>query len=73
MAARQAGYTIDKWIKEDELKAAKEYVYLTMPSVTKRKVAVIADAYFVLDLGDKRAHFFWRWIGRQANKRWAQR
>lgn len=74
MAARQAGYTIDKWIKEDELKAAKEYVYLTMPSGTKRKVAVIADAYFVLDLGDKRAHFFLE-VDRatEANKRWAQK
>jgi len=71
LAAQQAGYTIDKWIKEDELKAAKEYVYLTTASGARRKVAVIPDAYFVLNLGDKRAHFFLE-VDRatEANKRW---
>jgi len=74
LAAQQAGYTIDKWVKEDELKAAKEYVQLTSASGARRKVAVIPDAYFVLNLGDKRAHFFLE-VDRatEANKRWAQK
>jgi curved DNA-binding protein CbpA len=40
----------------------------------RRKIAVIADAYFVLNLGDKRAHFFLE-VDRatEANKRWGMR
>lgn len=36
----------------------KDYVTITSRSGRSLKVAVIPDAYFLLNLGDRRAHFF---------------
>jgi len=71
-AASQAGYTIEKWVKEEALKETKDTVQVETSGGARRKIAVIADAYFVLNLGDKRAHFFLE-VDRatEANKRWA--
>lgn len=74
VAAERAGYTIDRWTKEEELKAEREYVSIRTDRGTQRRVAVIPDGYFILNLGDKRAHFFLE-VDRatEANKRWAQK
>jgi len=73
-AAQQQGYKIDAWIDEDQLKADRNYVYLTTANGTRRKVAVIPDAYFVLNMGDRRAHFCLE-VDRatEANKRWGMK
>jgi len=74
LAAQQGGYAIEKWVKEEALKGMREYVSLTTEGGARRKVAVIPDAYLVLSLGDKRAHFFLEVDrGTEANKRWAQK
>ena len=73
-AASQAGYRVEKWVKEEELKARKDYVDVSTSGGARRKIAVIADGYFVLNLGDKRAHFLLE-VDRatEANKRWGMR
>ena len=73
-AASQAGYTVEKWVTEEELKATKDTVQVSTSGGARRKMAVIADAYFVLNLGDKRGHFFLEVDrGTEANKRWGLR
>src|SRR5207249_1797453 len=59
-AASAHGYRIDKWIDDTQLKSVemKDYVTLTSTQGRNDRVAVIPDAYFVLHLGDRRAHFF---------------
>jgi hypothetical protein len=60
LAARKAGYRIEKWLDETQLKSQemKDYVTITSQQGRKLKVAVVPDAYFILHLGDRRAHFF---------------
>lgn len=55
LAAQARGYQIETWLNESELKAdhAQDYAY-----VGDLKVAIVPDAYFVLNLGNRRAHFF---------------
>jgi hypothetical protein len=74
LGAERAGYVIDRWVKEEELKAVRDYVTIRTQRGSQRRVAVIPDGYFVLNLGDKRAHFFLE-VDRatEANKRWAQK
>ena len=73
-AASQAGYMVEKWVKEEELKATKDYVQVSTSGGARRRIAVIADAYFVLNLGDKRAHFFLEADrATEANKRWGMK
>ncbi|MHB1357696.1 MAG: replication-relaxation family protein [Anaerolineae bacterium] len=74
LAVQDAGYRIERWIREDELRAAREYVYLSTTSGTPRQVAIIPDAYLVLRFGDRRAHFLLE-IDRatETSGRWAHR
>ena len=73
-AARQQGYRVDEWVKEEDLKAARDYVHIVVASGRRRRIAVIPDGYFVLNLGDKRGHFCLE-VDRatETNKRWAQK
>lgn len=74
LAAQRASYRIERWLREDELRAAREYVYMTTTSGTPRQVAIIPDAYLALRLGDRRAHFLLE-IDRatETSGRWAHR
>lgn len=74
LAAEEAGYAIATWVGEEELKATRDYVHITTAEGRRRRVAVIPDGYFILDLGSKRAHFFLE-VDRatEANKRWGQK
>lgn len=74
LAAERAGFSIERWSTEEELKATRDFVQITPAGGTQRRVAVIPDGYFLLNLGDKRAHFFLE-VDRatEANKRWAQK
>jgi hypothetical protein len=74
LAAHKAGYQIGKWIGEGELKARPDYVQIPTASGVRRKIAVIPDGYFVLVLGEKRAHFFLESDrATEANKRWGEK
>ena len=74
LAARRASYSIEKRVGEEKLKASRDYVYVSAPGQAGRRVAVIPDGYFMLNLGDKRAHFFLE-VDRatQPHRRWMQR
>ncbi len=69
-------YRLEKWIDDTKLKSQemKDYVTTTSPRGQSERVAVIPDAYFVLNLGNRRAHFFLE-LDRatMSNKRWKTR
>lgn len=60
LAAEKAGFQLRKWTDEKTLKSQemKDYVTISTPGGRKRKVAVIPDGYFILNIGEKKAHFF---------------
>jgi len=74
IGAQRAGYCIERWIREDGLKAAGDYVYTSYNTETPRQVAIIPDAYLALRLGDRRAHFLLE-VDRatETSGRWAHR
>jgi len=74
VGAQAAGYEVNTWVGEDELKAVGDHVYIPSQNGGQRKVAVIPDGYLVLNLGHKQAHFFLE-IDRAtlSNKRWRER
>lgn len=76
LAAKAQGYKIERWIDETQLKSQemKDYVSLITRQGRSLKVAVVPDAYFVLNLGDRRAHFFLE-LDRatMSSKRWRTR
>lgn len=75
-AAARRGFRVDKWLEETRLKSQemKDYVSVASEQGRSTKVAVIPDAYFVLHLGDRRAHFFLE-LDRatMSNQRWKTR
>lgn len=75
LAAREKGYRVEKWLDEAQLKSQemKEYVPVRDEN-GNRMVGVVPDGYFVLHLGDRRAHFFLE-LDRatMSNSRWATR
>lgn len=59
LACDEAGFRIEKWLDDTQLKSQEMRDYVTVSDRGgSRKVAVIPDAYFLLHLGDRRAHFF---------------
>lgn len=75
-AAAAAGYRVETWLDDATLKQAemRDYVMVTaLPGALARK-AVIPDAYFVLHLGERRAHFLLE-LDRatMTNRRWKTR
>ncbi len=60
LSAKDKGYIIEKWIDDGELKGSQMRNYVTVPSAghQSQRVPIIPDAYFVVNFGDKRAHFF---------------
>ena len=74
LGTRSVGYSIERWMREDELKAAGEYVYSSTTSGIPRQMAIIPDAYLALHLGDRRAHFLLELDrGTETNGRWTHR
>lgn len=75
-AAQVQGYRLEKWLDDTILKSQemKDYVSVTTRQGRSLKVAVVPDAYFVLNLGDRRAHFFLE-LDRatMSSKRWRTR
>ncbi len=60
LAAQIEGYGVERWLDDAQLKAEhlREYVFLNTAQGHSRRVAVLPDAYTVLRIGDRRAHFF---------------
>lgn len=57
-AAQRQGFEIEKWLDDGQLKSQEYKDYVAVSDKGRsRTVAVIPDAYFVLHLGDRRAHF----------------
>ena len=74
LAAKRHGYQIEKWLDESTLRTFDDSVTITTENGRKEKVAVIPDGYFVLDIGNRRAHFLLE-IDRatMTNSRWKQK
>jgi hypothetical protein len=74
LCAQHKGYGIEKWVTEDGLKAGTEYIYSGITYGTSHQGAIIADAYFVMHLGDRRAHFLLE-VDRatETSRRWVRR
>jgi len=76
LSAQVHRYQVEKWLDETQLKSQemRDYVIVTGGQGRSLKVAVIPDAYFVLHLGDRRAHFFLELDqATMSNKRWKTR
>jgi hypothetical protein len=75
-AAQARGYKVEKWLGDTQLKSEemKDHVTVTSEQGRSSKLAVIPDAYFILHLGDRRAHLFLE-VDRatMTNKRWKMR
>ena len=78
LACRKTGSRIGEWADEQDLKRAhtreQELVHVVGARGNRQRVAVIADGYFVLRSGNRKAHFFLE-VDRAtiANKRWMQK
>ena len=73
VAAESAGHHIERWLAQEELSASPDHVYLSGANAS-RKVAVVPDSYFCLQLASRRAHFLVEADrATVSNKRWAQR
>ena len=71
LATRRSDVRISRWLGEQALSAEPDHVRI--PSLS-RPVAVIPDGYFVLEEGDRRAHFFLEADrATLSNKRWGRR
>jgi hypothetical protein len=56
--AGQGGYRIETWLREEELKAAPDKVWIETTPGRRRRLALVPDAYFRLAWERKRASFF---------------
>jgi len=74
LAAKQEGYRVERWLDQDDLAVNPPRVAITTPSGAVREVALIPDAYLVLNLGDRRACFFMEADrGTVPGRRWRER
>ena len=55
LAAKEAGYSIESWSDDAELKSDYDHVVIDTPTGRKAKVSLIPDSYFTLDVPQGRA------------------
>ncbi len=75
LSAQSKEYRIEKWLDDNELKSQEMKDYMTVRSERRsQRIAIIPDAYFILNLGERRAHFFLE-LDRatMSSKRWKTR
>ena len=75
LAAQKYGYRVEAWVDDGQLKGQERKDFVAVNEGGRdRMMAVIPDAYFVLHLGDRRAHFFLE-LDRatMSNSRWSTR
>lgn len=58
LACQRDGYSIEAWLREDELRAAPDRVLIETDDGPSRQMALIPDAYLRLISGPRRASFF---------------
>lgn len=60
LAANERGYLVEKWVDDTHLKSEtmRDYVTIDVRAGRRARVPVIPDAYFIVNLGNRRAHFF---------------
>lgn len=76
LAAQSKGYRVEKWLDDTRLKAEhmRDHVVLHATQGRSRRVAVLPDAYIILSIGDRRAHFFLELDqATMSNERWRTR
>lgn len=74
LGANRAGYRIERWLREEELKAQPDRVWIETAPGQRREVALVPDGYFALAFGQRRAHFFVEADrATESNGRWAQK
>jgi hypothetical protein len=74
LAAQRAGYRIERWLGQEALAAHPDRVPIVTANGSERRLALIPDGYFVLNLGNRRSHFFLEVDrGTLPNRRWRQR
>jgi hypothetical protein len=75
-AAQRAGWRVEKWLDDAQLKADRllDHIAVNTASGRTQRVPVLPDAYFVLTMGDRRAHFFLELDrGTLSSRRWRTR
>ena len=73
-AASQQGYQIETWLREEELKVAPDRVWVETQARQRRRIAIVADAYFRLSMAGHRACFFLEADrATETQGRWAQK
>jgi hypothetical protein len=74
LAARRHGYTLERWMAEEQLKRAPDRVTIVEGRHASREMAFIPDGYFTLHMAARRASFFLE-VDRatESNRRWAQK
>jgi hypothetical protein len=58
LACQRDGHTIEAWLREDELRAAPDRVWIETDDGPSRQVTLVPDAYLRLIAGRRRASFF---------------
>jgi len=73
-AAKTVGYLVETWVEDEAFRAKADHVYVQAGRSGRQRVAIIPDAYCVVNQGDKRAHFFVE-VDRAtlSGRRWRQR
>jgi hypothetical protein len=72
LAAKEGRYRVPRWLDERDIKSLGERV--PVPGKQRRYLPVTPDAFFEVDLGDRRAGFFLEMdMGTMANKRFANK
>ena len=73
-ACRRHGYRLEEWVGEDDFKTSTDHVQIKAANGRRQRVAILPDAYCVIQAGDKRAHFFIEADrGTVPGRRWKQR
>ena len=74
LASQSQGYAVETWLREEELKARTDRIWIQGEARKKRRVTLIPDAYFRLTWRQKRASFYLEADrGTETNGRWAQK
>ena len=74
LAVQDASHRVERWLREEELKAQPDRVWIETAPGRRRQSALVPDAYGALAFGQRRAHFFFEADrATESNGRWAQK
>jgi hypothetical protein len=73
-AAARQGYSVSRWLTEDELKVRPDRLWVPTGHGGQRRIALVPDAYCCLEADGRRAHFLLEADrATEAHGRWAQK